>query len=485
MSGPSPRSGLRRFAVNSLSLVSSSFAIRASSFLVYVLVARTRGAFEFGQLSLAATVFAILLELALLGVRRVVTREVALDPSISRAHLVDAGALTLVGTVAALAVATGFVRAMGYEPETASLILLFAVGLWPAAVAQVTESIAQGWERMHLMLSVNGPLSIAKVAAVAIVLQQGLGVVAVAWVFIASHLLGAAIASAVIAVRSPPGRAAPRASTMLRLAREGAPFLGINLAAAIRSNIATVFVSGFLGETSVGLFNAAKQLTVPIRLVYENLVASFFPAMVRRFRAGAASLRAIVGTLIGGLTAFTLPTIVALFVLAEPVLVFLYREPAFADAAVVLMITVWATALDTLKGVLGNALWAGHHERLVLRVTIVNVIVSIVAGLALIPAFELIGAAVSLLTVAAVNVLQHAIAARSALGAVPLLGPVWRPAVASAAMAAALVVALPLGAWLAVTLSVLLYLVVLGGLLVWSVGGLAGLRTGGLARWLG
>ena len=70
-------SNLRRVAANAASMLASDVINRATTFALYALVARSLGAFEFGQLSLALTLFYTFQILAVAGLKTLVTREVA------------------------------------------------------------------------------------------------------------------------------------------------------------------------------------------------------------------------------------------------------------------------------------------------------------------------------------------------------------------------------------------------------------------------
>src|ERR671919_2709116 len=115
--------GLVRILANAASILASDVVNRGTTFVLYALVARYLGAFEFGQLSLALTLFYMFQVLAAAGLKTLVVREVARDKKKTGCYLVH-GSVTVAATCA-LSI-TGlfvFVRIMGYSPPTASLIL--------------------------------------------------------------------------------------------------------------------------------------------------------------------------------------------------------------------------------------------------------------------------------------------------------------------------------------------------------------------------
>src|SRR5438552_17047754 len=89
--------GLRRSLGNAASILASDVVNRGTSFVLYALVARYLGAFAFGQLSLALTLFYTFQVLAAAGLRTLVVREVARDKEKTNFYLIN-GSMTVVGT---------------------------------------------------------------------------------------------------------------------------------------------------------------------------------------------------------------------------------------------------------------------------------------------------------------------------------------------------------------------------------------------------
>src|SRR2546429_9205226 len=80
---------LRNIGANALSILTSDVMNRATSFVVYAMVARKLGAFEFGQMSLALSLFYIFQIFAVSGVKTLLIREVAKDRSQTRKYFVN------------------------------------------------------------------------------------------------------------------------------------------------------------------------------------------------------------------------------------------------------------------------------------------------------------------------------------------------------------------------------------------------------------
>ena len=132
-------------ARNAASLLTSDVFNRVTTFVVYAMVARFLGAFEFGQLSLALSLFFAFHAFAGAGLRTLITRDVARDRTLTSRYLVHASVLVVAAFALSLAVLALFVVAIGYTRDTAVLVLLLALGLLPYALSTTMEGIFQAW----------------------------------------------------------------------------------------------------------------------------------------------------------------------------------------------------------------------------------------------------------------------------------------------------------------------------------------------------
>src|SRR5438094_248534 len=190
---PMARTGLRRILTNAASILASDVVNRGTSFVLYALVARYLGAFPFGQLSLALTLFYTFQVLAAAGLKTLVVREVARDKDRTNAYLMN-GVVTVAATgVVSIAALFAFVRLMGYSRPTASLILLLSAGLLPAALAMLFEALFQAWEKMHLIAAANIPANLIKAAVALAAVSRGSSVYQLALVILGTQLTIAGI----------------------------------------------------------------------------------------------------------------------------------------------------------------------------------------------------------------------------------------------------------------------------------------------------
>lgn len=474
---------LRTIARNAFSVLASDAVTRASTFVLYALVTRHLGLFSFGQLSLALTLYYTVQVLAAGGLKTLIIREVSRDRSLAGPYLVNGSAIVVVATLISIAVLTGFVRVMGYAPDTALVILLVSLALFPYSLSVIYEALFQAAEEMHYIAYVNVPGNVFKVVGAFVLLTAGQGLNTLILLIVLSQALIAVVELWFVLKRVTWPRLQLDLGFIRHTVQATAPFLGIDVLIAISASMTIILLSRLRSETDVGLLSAPAQLTTPVALLYQSVVLSLFPLMCRSFKPGFEDLKRISERVTEVLLVIGVPIIIGLSFLAEPILVLVYGGQDFALAALALRILVWELFLRTFTTSLGQVLLAGRQERQTLLIVAINTVVCLVLGLILISQFGFVGAAITGVVTRAVGVAQHYVRVSRTAGHVNLLRPLLRPGLAGLCMAAFLALGTTHGLVATVAAAAVVYTTVLFALTVWSVGGFRNLRAQYLYRW--
>jgi O-antigen/teichoic acid export membrane protein len=461
---------LPRIAANVVSLLSNDVMNRATTFLLYALVARYLGAYEFGQMSLALALFYTFQVLAAAGLKTLITREVAKDRAKTSLYLVNGGLVALGASLVAMTALTLFVRLMAYGDDTASVILLLALGLLPFALTSVSEAVFQAHERMHFVACANLPVNVARVGLGLLILQQGYGVYAVISLLMLSYTALAVVEWSLL------WRFVHRPAWQLdlgfawALVKSTSTFLGIDVLIAVSGSLNVILLSKLASETDVGLYNAAVQLLAPMMLVLQSVVLSVFPLMCRRLDPGYTDLKRIAELVMALLLALVLPIVIGLSFLADPVLMVLYANKDFLHSAEILRLVIWGLVPTGLMTVLGYVLMASHRERLTLGLVSAHAIGNLILGYFLIGHFGAKGAVALVLLDKAVGLVEHYLIVSKLVTRVAIARVVWRPLVAGACLAVCLVLVQAGGIVVSIVAGGLVYIGALAALTAWSIG---------------
>jgi O-antigen/teichoic acid export membrane protein len=471
MEGLSMILSLRKIGGNAISIFTSDAMNRATNFVLYALVARHLGAREFGQLSLALTLFYVFQVSAVAGVKMLITRQVAKDRSQTGRYFVNACMGAMFTSLCSSLALFGFVHWLHYAPDTSRVILLLSAGLFPYAVSAVCEGIFQAWEQMRYIACVNVPVNAAKIGFAFLLLSRWNELFVVVLILFFS-LIAIAAMEVWIVVRRFPWKAPFQPGTALSIVRSASPFLGIEGVAAIIGSVNIVLLSKLANEAQVGLFNAATQLMAPLLLVYQSSAMSIFPMMCRKVEPGFQSLKRISESAIELLLILALPSAAGLFFLGDWAISILYKSPVFLQAFPALKIMTWTLLLRVFSSILGQTLVASHRERVNLRIVAVDTLVNVLVGWPLISYFGLVGAAIATLLTSLADFSQHYIAVSRLIPEIQVARYVWKPFLACACMVAYLASTSGHAPILTGFLATSIYVVALLALTIWACGGL-------------
>jgi O-antigen/teichoic acid export membrane protein len=464
-------SNLRNISGNALSILTSDVMNRATSFVLYAMVARHLGAFEFGRLSLALSVFYMFQITAAAGLKIVIVRQLAKDQSQTRLYFNNSCAIVALSSVVSLAALFIFVQFMHYSAATNSVVLLLSLGLFPYAISAVCEGIFQAWERMRYIAYVNVPANIAKMAGAYLLLSRNEGLFPVILVLLTSFFAVAGIEVWLLLRRFPAPQASISIPFSLATIRSAITFLAIDKVVALETSLNVIFLSKLATEREVGLYSAATQLMVPLVLVYQSIAQSIFPVMCRKVEPGFQALKRIAEQAIEVLLVLALPTVAGILFLGQWGLSVLYKNPAFLEAVPGLRIMAWILIPQVFTNVLGQVLVATHREKATLRIAVVDMLLNLVAGWFLIKHYGLRGAAVTLLVTRTAACVQHYIPVSRLFSGISLPKIIWKPILAAACMAAYLAVPASSVSLLTGFSATLVYVAVLLALAVCASGG--------------
>src|SRR6267378_741884 len=431
---------LRKVGGNALSILTSDVMNRATSFVLYAMVARNLGAFEFGQLSLALTLFYVFQVSAVAGLKILIVRQVAKDRSQTRLYFINGCMIVVLSSLLSLCVLYAFVRLLHYPPATNLVILLLSLGLLPYAISAVCEGVFQAWERMRYIAYVNVPVNIAKMIGAYLLLSRSQGLYTVILILLSSFFTIAVVEVWLLLRRFPSQQASISFPFSIATLRSASTFLGIDGAVAIESSLNVILLSKLATETQVGLYSAATQLMVPLVLVYQSIAQSIFPVMCRRVEPGFQALKRIAEQAIEMLLVLALPTVAGIFFLGPWALSVLYKNRAFLQAVPALRIVAW--------------------------------ILILLAGSFLISRFGLRGAAMTLLLTRLAACIQHYVPVARLFSGISLAEIAWKPILAAVCMAGYLALPANRVGILAGFCATLIYVAALIALTIWACGGL-------------
>jgi O-antigen/teichoic acid export membrane protein len=409
-------------------------SVAAGQALVLVstaILARILTPADFGLVALALVFIALLDTISDLGL----SPGVVISKPEELEERADTAFVLTVGIGAALSALTALVAiAMGPlfdEPELTPLLSVLGLNFLLRSLGATHYALAQKRMdfRSRTAAEVTGVL-VRGLAGIALALA-GAG----AWSLVAGYLAGTIATSAAmwVLLQWRPSLRVTRAQ-IPRMLRFGGTLTGVDILAGVIAQVDYFFVGRVLGTQALGLYTIGFRLPELI-VINLALVASrvLFPAFaaVDRELLGRAFLRAFRYTAL-----IAMPAAVALFVLAEPVVLAVFGDQWHGSVDPMRILTLYALAV-TLGIPAGTAYKATGNAGILLKLSIPRAIL-VVSSIALLVDEGTVAVAACQAGAAALFALIGLVVAARMLDLRPgqILAALW-PAAATAAAAAA------------------------------------------------
>lgn len=391
---PSESRGGFRLAKNSGWQLASFVARMVGGLAVIFILARSGGPRGVGIYQFGITVGTLIP--FYWGFPVLIAREVARRPEDAR-KWAECGAVVtlLIGTASTLIVAAGG-RFFGMGHPLLEATVMACSGLVIDSVARIWFSVFWAWERMGLEALATWVQELVLVAGSATIAVAGGGVLEMLAVFIASRIVGAAMAWLIISRRLGhpvlPRTSPAFAWTALKMAT---PFAANNTLTLIYARIDTIMM-GAKGPTAVGLYQAAKNLVQNFNILARSVGHAIYPRMARAWHGARERVGILRDASLGSLALIAIPVTVGGMLLAPELLRFLYGSK-FDRAVLTYRILVFAIPVRMLGNTLSLTLSATNRERSRTVAVAIAAGGNVLLNLFLIPRYSYVGAAVAAL----------------------------------------------------------------------------------------
>jgi len=394
---------VRRAARNATWLFSSQTAARLIGFAIGVVLARHFRAGGFGEYVFVMTYVTYFAFLADGGLGRFLIRDAAREPAWAQDFLEKTLGLRLLLALGAYVLMLAGALATRSGGERTALVAIAGLSLFAGAVSGALNSMFNAREEMRVS-AIFGVLSSTTTALfVAGALAAGFGLRGV----IVAATLANVPPLVYLMVRWQeragwPRPAFERAFWGHALGRS-LPYALLGVIGLIYFRMDALLLTWMKGNESTGIYTAAYRLLDAATDVPGVIVAAMFPTLSRLHVESKAKVRKTYLGALATLTLLGLPVLLAMALLARPLILMLYGEE-FRDSVLVLQILAVAVFLIFVDTANTMVLYASENLRPVVLLSLVTTAANVGLCLLLIPPYAERGAAVAMILSTAVSI---------------------------------------------------------------------------------
>jgi O-antigen/teichoic acid export membrane protein len=430
---------LRRALGNTAIMLVAQVITWAATLLTTAVLGARLGVDGFGTLYLAMSfglLFSVLVEF---GLNQQLVRAIARDRDLAGPYLVNAIAIKLALALVAYLAILALIYLLGYSAEARQVIAIYALILAFNGISTTFTAVYQGTQHV-IYAAVGSIIEKVLVCALAVVLLWlGFGVVAMAAVFVAGAAAGA-LWQGMYLQRVARIELRLNRAVIGALVRNAIPFFAFWVLGSLYYRLDTILLSKLTDAAVLGWYGAAYRLFDTL-VFLPSIVASaiLFPILAQLSTQSRPSLRRAMSKGLDIILIVGMPISVGLFMLAEPIIQFIYRKPEFLNAVPALQWLAIGLVLLYVNSILGVSLVSLNEERKLTKMAGLALVLNLSLNLALIPRFQHVGAAATtaategFILIYLLAVLPRGLLARSTLGVLVKAG------IASAAMSLVLI----------------------------------------------
>jgi len=214
-------------------------------------------------------------------------------------------------------------------------------------------------------------------------------------------------------------------------------------------------------------------LMQPFDILSSSLTVGVFPSMTKTVALGLRKQRQLSERIIEMLCFVALPITTGVFFFGRDLLDLVYQKSDFTTAAIPLCIVSVGLIASSFSRPLSYLLVANHFEKINMREVLTTTFTASVMGFFLVSRFGLMGAAISVLLMRLSSVAQYVYAVCANLFSVRFWRIIRRPLLVSTLMVFVLWLLKNSGSniWVVLAVSISIYALLLGSLVVLNLGG--------------
>ncbi len=423
----------------------SDLASRLATALVLIAITRRLGESASGVFTLSTNYVLLLSALASWGLDQLLIRDVAQDRGLATKHF---GHFLLFRLVLSpflwLLLATSLLWVRPYQPLTNWFIAVAGATIVGNSLWNLGQALLIAYERVWpaSLISVVG--GVLLVTGGMIALSSGAGMMSLALMLVVTSLLQAT-AVCIVAGRSLQWhRFRLDGLFVRRQLAAGLPFVPILLFIALETQVGSILLSFFRSETAVGHYGMANVIVTALAMLSQAVRVGIFPVMARLRQTDPLEFVRLYERSWRTLAAGSLPAVILLVVLAEPIMRLLYGH-ASPEAVTTLQCLAPIVCFYFLNLPNSRLMILEQRQGVMARWYAISTAVHIVLALVLIPGYAAPAVGVArAISMAVLFVQSCAYVERRILASRPWRF-VWRPALACGAMAFVVFVVTP--AW--------------------------------------
>jgi len=364
------------------------------AFLLMPFAARYLGDERYGAFGLASTLMYFVLILSDFGVNTYVIREVAKNRKQAKQYCSNAFFLKLILLLVAIPLLLLYLSFAGYNAETNLAILIFAFYGIISSFVQLATGIFRAFERMEFETIVLIVEKVITTGLGILVLAMGFGLTIFCSVFAMGGLISLILSGLLLKKRFCWIDFNISRKFMFSLLRTSFAFGISMILSTVYGYTGVLMLSIMTSQEEVGWYWAAFRFLSFTNFIPTILATALFPALSREIVQSKERFSELFTKGMKYLSFLAFPLVAGTILLSKDIILLVFGDEYF-NSIIAIQILVWVAGLLFFNIFLVNILKAANHQKSLVNIQIIGLIINITLNLLLIPRYSYIGASIT------------------------------------------------------------------------------------------
>ena len=396
-------SAVRKIAKNTTVLLVAQIISYILAFFYTIYTARYLGASNFGIISFALALGAILSIFTELGLSTLTVREVSRDNSLTNKYIGNTVILKIFLSIITLVLMIVIVTLLHYPSEIAVVIYYITLSFVIGAFTSIFYSIFQVYEKMEYQSIGQIINSIIMFSGILFIIFFQLSIVYFGLIYLIASIISLIYAVIVCIWKFllPNIELKDKTFKFLKsklvvdltlwkfLIIEAIPLTISSVFLLVAFRVDTILLNIINGNEAVGLYNAAFGLMTALMFVPFVYVSAIFPLLSRLNVSSKELLKYSYEKSFKYLFLLGMPIAVGTTLLANPIILLIYKS-GFTQSIIALQILIWSIPIIFVNYILGTAINSINKQRETVKTTFIAMLLNIVLNILLLPKYGLI-----------------------------------------------------------------------------------------------
>lgn len=386
---------VKSIARNNLFLFSGQIISLVLGLFYFAYMAGYLGVKNLGILNTALSLTVLIGLLGDLGLSSLMTREISRNLSLAPKYLGNILLIKVLLAVVTFGAVVIVANILGYSEQATRVIYIITLSTIATNFTQVFYSIFQAFERLEFQSLGVILNSVLMTIGIIYSVYQKLDLIHFAYIYFITNSIIFSYSFFVCLRKLTSLDLKIDWIFLKQVISESMPFWLNSVFVLIYFKVDMVMLSIMSGDAAVGLYSASYRLIDALGFIPIVLMSTMYPIFSKFYISSRDSLEFAFKKSFKLLTIIAIPIGIGTTILAERIILFIYRDVQYAPSAAALQILIWASVLSFINYTPSTYFSSTNRQRALMIFTCIGAVLNIFLNFMLIPRFSYDGAAIA------------------------------------------------------------------------------------------